>query len=245
MAATATLPNRTWDTYKKESKVSIESMNEVGKKQTTPGRISVPVSPDLSASTDEELMLAIGKGRADALEALYDRHVRGCFGLAMKIVREPTVAEEVVQDVFVKLWSKPSVFTPERGKFSGWLLTLVHNRSVDKLRRAKSGLAANTMPLDMEGENGVSLADVIADESLSPDDVAWRNEKGEIVRRAMEKLPTAQQQAISLAYFGGLTQKEIAEKLEEPLGTIKTRTRSALQQLRRVLQYEGVWGDLS
>jgi RNA polymerase sigma factor (sigma-70 family) len=198
----------------------------------------------LAEHTDEQLMAAVGGGRTDALEALYDRHVRGAFGLAMKIVRDPSVAEEVVQDVFVKLWSQPGVFSPDRGKFAGWLLTLVHNRSVDKLRRAQSGVAGKTLPLDMEGENGLSLADMLPDTGPSPDDAAWLNVKGDIVREALGQLPEPQRQAISMAYFGGLTQREIAEHLQEPLGTIKTRTRSGLQQLRRVLVRQGTWGDL-
>jgi RNA polymerase sigma-70 factor (ECF subfamily) len=198
----------------------------------------------LSEYTDEQLMAAVGGGRTDALEALYDRHVRGAFGLAMKIVRDPSVAEEVVQDVFVKLWSQPGVFSPERGKFAGWLLTLVHNRSVDKLRRARSGIAGKTLPLDMESDNGLSLADMLPDTGPSPDDTAWLSAKGDMVREALGQLPEPQRQAISMAYFGGLTQREIAEHLQEPLGTIKTRTRSGLQQLRRVLVRQGAWGDL-
>jgi len=201
-------------------------------------------TPALSEYTDEQLMAAVGGGRTDALEALYDRHVRGAFGLAMKIVRDPSVAEEVVQDVFVKLWSQPGVFSSERGKFAGWLLTLVHNRSVDKLRRARSGIAGKTVPLDMESDNGLSLADMLPDTGPSPDDTAWLSAKGDMVREALGQLPEPQRQAISMAYFGGLTQREIAERLQEPLGTIKTRTRSGLQQLRRVLVRQGAWGDL-
>jgi RNA polymerase sigma-70 factor, ECF subfamily len=208
------------------------------------GREAAQPTASLEDHTDEQLMAAIGGGRTDALEALYDRHVRGCFGLAMKIVRDPSVAEEVVQDVFVKLWSQPGVFSPERGKFAGWLLTLVHNRSVDKLRRAQSGIAGKTLPLDSEGENGLSLADVLHDTGPTPDEAAWLNEKGEIVRQALGLLPEPQRQAISLAYFSGLTQREIAERLQEPLGTIKTRTRSGLQQLRQMLVRRETWGDL-
>ena len=189
----------------------------------------------LEHKPDEELMVLISLGRADALEALYGRHVRGCFGLAMKIVRDPYVAEEVVQDVFVKLWRMPASFVPERGKFSGWLLTLVHNRSVDKLRRAGAGLAGVTTTLDAENASGVTLADVLPDASPPLDEIAWTRERGEVVRHALHSLPEPQRLAISMAYFGGLTQKEIAERLQEPLGTIKTRTRAGLQNLRRLL----------
>jgi RNA polymerase sigma-70 factor (ECF subfamily) len=196
---------------------------------------TVSADTRLEHKPDEELMVLISLGRADALEALYGRHVRGCFGLAMKIVRDPYVAEEVVQDVFVKLWRVPASFVPERGKFSGWLLTLVHNRSVDKLRRANSGLAGLTTTLDAENASGVTLADVLPDASPPLDEVASMRERGEVVRHALHSLPEPQRLAISMAYFGGLTQKEIAERLQEPLGTIKTRTRAGLQNLRRLL----------
>jgi RNA polymerase sigma-70 factor (ECF subfamily) len=188
-------------------------------------------------------MEQIARGNTQAFEELYDRYVRGCFGLAMKIVREPTVAEEVVQDVFMKLWSRPGIFSSERGKFSGWLLTLVHNRSVDKLRRLKVGAAGPPLPLDGTLDSDLNLADVLADTAAGPYDQAWTEEQGRIVREAIKALPHPQREAIVLAYFGGLTQKEIAERLQEPLGTVKTRTRAALQQLRRALAGGGLMGE--
>jgi RNA polymerase sigma-70 factor, ECF subfamily len=241
MNAIATLPESPWGAITAAQRPQTNSQGRGDARATArqPEHAS-----DFSSYTDEQLMSAIGGGHTDALDALYDRHVRGCFGLAMKIVRDPAVAEEVVQDVFVKLWSQPTVFSPERGKFSGWLLTLVHNRSVDKLRRAQSGIAGKTLPLDVEGDNGLSLADVLPDTGPSPDDAAWLKVEGDIVRQALGQIPELQRQAISMAYFGGLTQREIAERLQEPLGTIKTRTRSGLQQLRRVLVRQGTWGDL-
>jgi RNA polymerase sigma-70 factor, ECF subfamily len=243
--ATANHPPAQWAPHLGSTTESTQSSRSMHTKQTTTEDVATFLGVNDPATwSDHQLMLAVAEGRADALEVLYDRHMRGCFGLAMKIVRDPAVAEEVVQDIFVKLWSQPTIFSPERGKFSGWLLTLVHNRSVDKLRRAHSGLASVTSPLDLEGENGISLADVLPDTGPTPDDTAWLHEKGEIVREALRKLPEAQRTAISLAYFGGLTQKEIAERLQEPLGTIKTRTRSGLQQLRRLLTHDGLVGDL-
>lgn len=198
----------------------------------------------LHTMLDAELMQRLALQDTLAFEELYERYVRGCFGLAMKIVGDPAMAEEVVQDVFAKLWSRPSVFTPERGKFSGWLLTLVHNRSVDKLRRLKNSAGRVVLPL--EGNNGdsdVSLADMLADSSMTPYEEAWSREQGVIVREALSKLPGPQREALVLAYFGGLTQKEIADRLQEPLGTIKTRTRSALHQLRRLLSGQGLLGE--
>lgn len=202
-----------------------------------------PDKDDLTTMTDERLMRAIGEGQRAALETLYDRYVNGCYGLALKIVRDPFVAEEIIQEVFLKLWTSPVSYMPERGKFSGWLLTLVHNRSVDKLRRARSGARGNSVPLDMDNGSGITLGDTLPDPTATPYDEAWRAEKGTLVREALEHLPAPQREAISLAYFNGLTQKEIAERLGEPLGTIKTRTRSGLLQLRRLLMGQGLLGD--
>lgn len=202
-----------------------------------------PDADELRSGSDNMLMSLIARGNRPAFEELYDRYVRGCFGLAMKIVREPTMAEEVVQDVFMKIWSQPGIFSPERGRFSGWLLTLVHNRSVDKLRRLKSGGAGSLIPLDGTVDGDVSLADMVPDTSQTPYDRAWSSEQGQIVREAIRALPVQQREAIVLAYFGGLTQKEIAERLQEPLGTIKTRTRSALHHLRRTLGGSGLLGE--
>lgn len=205
---------------------------------------TLPELPTWKACNDDQLMKGISTKQPEAFEELYERYVRGCFGLALKIVRDPSLAEEVVQDVFMKLWSQPSIFSPERGKFSGWLLTLVHNRSVDKLRRLKTQQGRVIIPIDSMGEGEVSLADLLPDRGPSPHDEAWSSEKGRIVRDALRLLPEPQRQAITLAYFSGLTQKEIADQLQEPLGTIKTRTRSALQQLRRALAVQGLLGEL-
>jgi RNA polymerase sigma-70 factor, ECF subfamily len=198
---------------------------------------------DYSVMSDEALMAALAAGQRAALEQIYDRYMNGCYGLALKIVRDPSLAEEIVQDVFLKLWSRPSSFTPERGKFSGWLLTLVHNRSIDKLRRGRAGVNGSSVPLDMNNGSGITLAETLPDSSTTPFEEAWRGEKGTLLRRALTHLPEAQRQAITMAYFGGLTQKEIAERLGEPLGTIKTRTRTGLLQLRRLLANKGLVGE--
>jgi RNA polymerase sigma-70 factor (ECF subfamily) len=202
-----------------------------------------PTHQELGEMSDEHLMLAVAGADTYALEELYDRHVRGCFGLAMKIVRDPLVAEEIVQDVFLKLWSRPHSFTAERGKFSSWLLTLVHNRSIDKLRRTQTGIKGMTIPITTDSATGLDIAGTLPDTAPGPDDIAWTNERGQIVRDALAKLNEPQRQTIMLAYFEGLTQVEIAEKLHQPLGTVKTRTRSAMQQLRRLLDLPHLLGD--
>jgi len=198
---------------------------------------------DYKEMKDEGLMSAIASGERLALEELYDRYVSGCFGLALKIVHDQTLAEEVVQDVFMKVWVQPKSYQPERGKFSGWLLTLVHNRSVDKLRRAKAAGQNINVPLEMDNGSGLIVADTLPDQAPTPEEAAWRTERGNIVREALSRLPSYQREAISLAYLGGLTQKEIAERLGEPLGTIKTRTRSGLMALRRLLSSPTLLGE--
>jgi RNA polymerase sigma-70 factor (ECF subfamily) len=202
-----------------------------------------PTREGLREMSDEQLMVAVAYADTYALEELYDRHVKGCFGLAMKIVRDPLVAEEVVQDVFMKLWSRPHSFTAERGKFSSWLLTLVHNGSIDKLRRTRTGVKGMTIPITTDSATGADIASTLSDTAPGPDDLAWANERGQIVRDALDKLNEPQRQTIMLAYFEGLTQVEIAEKLHQPLGTVKTRTRSAMQQLRRLLELPHLLGD--
>ena len=202
--------------------------------------------PRLSLLTDAELVSEVACGNTPALEALYDRHVRGCYGLAMKIVRDPALAEEVVQDVFLKLWSSPNTFSPDRGKFAGWLMTLVHNRSVDKLRGAKAAFNSGALvSLEAESTTGSTLSDVLADDGLSPYDNAWHDERGRILSHFLGFLPETQRQTISMAYFDGLTHKEIAERLQEPLGTIKTRIRTDLHRLRIILSEQGLAGELT
>lgn len=194
---------------------------------------------------DEHLVSCVVGGDHEALETLYDRHVRGCYGLALKIVRDPYVAEEIVQEVFIKLWQRPASFSPERGKFAGWLLTLVHNRALDKLRQIKREINFCVVPFQTEATEGSSLADLLPDTSRGPYDQLWAKDKGRAVRASLQQLGESQRQTITMAYFEGLTQKEIAERLHEPLGTIKTRTRSALAQLRRLAVLQSVRDDLT
>ncbi len=202
-------------------------------------------NPDPSKASDEALMREVALGDADALSHLYDRHVRGCFGLAMKIVHDPWMAEEVVQDVFMKLWSRPLMFRPERGKFNGWLLTIVHNRSIDRLRRQKSAGATSSVPLDVksDADGGGTLVDVVPDLGPGPYEQAWSRETGRIVRNDLEKLPEPQRQMLVMAYFDGLTQREIAEKLAQPIGTVKTRTRAALAHMRNIIIAQDLLGE--
>ena len=185
--------------------------------------------------SDDQLMAAVAVGDCAAFEQLYDRHVRNCFGLAVRIVREPSTAEDIVQEVFTKLWSRPDTFSPERGSFHNWLLMVVRNKALDKLRRAKTRSELHIVPLQVESTGSETILDMLPDAGPTPHEQAWERETATVVRHALGQLSAHEYQAIEMAYFGGLTQREIAEKLEQPLGTIKTRTRSALRRLHHFL----------
>jgi RNA polymerase sigma-70 factor (ECF subfamily) len=197
--------------------------------------------------SDNQLMAAVAEGDCAAFEHLYDRHVRACFGLAVRIVQEPSLAEDIVQEVFTKLWSRPGTFSPARGSFNTWLLTVVRNQALDKLRRAKTGPGLHIVPLplhvDGDSTNSDTIVDTLPDAGPTPHDQAWEKETTRIVRDALGQLSRHQYQAIELAYFGGLTQREIADKLQQPLGTVKTRTRTALRRLHLLLSAQSALLD--
>lgn len=169
--------------------------------------------------TDEELVQRCAAGDRAALGALYDRYGVLVFSLVVRVLGEGMAAEEVTQDAFLSVWRRSGDYSLQRGRVLPWLLTIARNRAVDELRRRR--ITATH----------VELADETA---LQPglEDVALSRLQ---VRRALAELPEAQRQALELAYYGGMTQQEIAEYLHTPLGTIKTRMRLGLQRLRAVL----------
>jgi RNA polymerase sigma-70 factor (ECF subfamily) len=196
-----------------------------------------------ASASDAQLLSFVASGEHDALEVLYERYAKACYGLAMKVLVDPFLAEEVVQEVFLKLWAAPSSYVPERGKFSAWLLTLVYNRSIDWLRQARHRKLNSSIELDAEVIDNVTLADILPDGAITPYEEAWRQEQGRVVRGALRLLSPPERLVISLAYLGGLTQREISQRLGVPLGTIKSRTHRGLLQLRRLLEREELLGD--
>lgn len=161
-----------------------------------------------------------------ALDTLYERYSRPVFSLALKILGDREVVEEVVQEVFLRLWTRAESFDPRRGKLLSWLLTITHHRAVDELRRRRS----------QPEQDGLQDQIASLDEPASdPSETYSQVEDRETVQRALAQLPDAQRQPIEMAYYGGLTQVEIAETLNEPLGTIKTRMRLGMQKLRGLL----------
>lgn len=156
---------------------------------------------------------------ADAFEALYDAYHRLVYGVALRVLSEPTLAEDVTQVVFLKIWSSPSLF--RGGNFAAWIARVARNRAYDVLR---------SRSLRAEGDFPESL---VADDAL--EDTALANLTAERVREALDQLPSEQREPIELGFFGGVTHEQIARQTGLPLGTVKTRIRTGLRRLRGVL----------
>jgi RNA polymerase sigma-70 factor (ECF subfamily) len=184
--------------------------------------------------SDEALVALVARGDENALGELYDRVARIAYGLAVRVLRDERLAEDAVQEGFLSVWRTAASFTAERSKASTWILTLVHRRAVDLVRREERRRAE---PL-AEG-----TADV-AGTSEGPDEEAWLRFERERVQAALRLLPDVQREAIELAYYGGFSQSELAERLGVPLGTIKSRMFAGLARLRELLDegaQEGSW----
>ncbi|HYI21446.1 MAG TPA: sigma-70 family RNA polymerase sigma factor [Candidatus Limnocylindrales bacterium] len=178
--------------------------------------------------SDESLLerLAAGTDQHAASE-LYDRYQGAMYGLAIRITRDQALAQDAVQEAFVGVWRNASRYAAGRASVRTWMLAITHHRAIDILRRRRATIE---MPDADSGESALSVPDVWPDVSRSLD--------RDTVRGAIETLPAAQRQAIELAYFEGLTQVEIAERTGAPLGTVKSRVRLGLQQMRSVLEDE-------
>ncbi len=179
-----------------------------------------PVSEDLAA-----LISRIAAGDRAAFARLYDAFAGRAFGLIRRVVRDPGSAEEVLQEVFWQVWLDASQYDPTRGSPEAWLLMRARTRAIDKLRSMRRRERTFVMPVD----EGVARS---ADPPPSPGQAA--EERG-LVESALNRLPDPQRQVIELAFFQGLTQTEIASRLGEPLGTVKTRARLGMERLRSAL----------
>jgi RNA polymerase sigma-70 factor (ECF subfamily) len=176
---------------------------------------------------DQDLIGRVAAGDGDALAALYDRHERAVYSLVFRIVQDQGDAEDVVQDVFSQAWAQASRHDAARGAVGAWLLTIARSRAIDRLR-ARRARPDNAAADDRE-------MGALRDPLPSHDAELVSREQAVRVRSALERLPVLQRIAIELAYYEGLSQSEIAERLEQPLGTIKTRMRLALLKLREAL----------
>jgi RNA polymerase sigma-70 factor, ECF subfamily len=185
--------------------------------------------PDERAAADANLMRQVATGDRAAFGNLYDRFAGPLYATAVRILSDAGEAQDVVHDAFVALWEKAATFDAARGSAFSFAVTLLRNRAIDRLRmrRRRSELLAASAPTDLAyGQSAEKSADASA---ASADDA-------QSVRLALAQLPAEQQRALELAFFGGLTQEEIAQKLSEPLGTVKARIRRALLKLRATLK---------
>jgi RNA polymerase sigma-70 factor, ECF subfamily len=176
---------------------------------------------------DQEAVKRLAGRDADALAEIYDRHSRAVYSLALRIVGEQAEAEDVVQEVFSQAWGQASKYTPDRGPVVAWLLTMTRSRAIDRVR------ARRARP-DGETADALQLSGLTDPAQLQDLTLLTREQVG-FLRGALERLPALQRIAIEMAYFEGLTQSEIAARLDEPLGTVKTRVRLALLKLREAL----------
>jgi RNA polymerase sigma-70 factor (ECF subfamily) len=179
---------------------------------------------------DLELLAKISEQDRQALAALYDRYGRRVFALAVRMLNDPVGAEEVTQDVFMSVWRRGASYTSKKGKFSTWLFSIAHNRTIDELRKRRRDRSRENA--DIDDHLNVQSSDI------SPADAAVAQSEYAKIRAAMEKLPEEQKNVIELSYFNGLTQTEISTKTGQPLGTVKTRMRLALKKLRTALSTE-------
>jgi RNA polymerase sigma factor (sigma-70 family) len=202
----------------------------------------IPASPGVPWSmrkhhahlSDEALVALVARGDESALAELYDRVGRVAYGLAFRVLRDERLAEDAVQEGFLALWRTAAAFRAERSKASTWILTLVHRRAVDLVRRE-------------ERRRVEPLADDVAaqaGQTETTEEAAWLRFERERVQNALGQLPDVQREAIELAYYGGFSQSELAERLGVPLGTIKSRMFAGLSRLRELLDDtapEGSW----
>jgi RNA polymerase sigma-70 factor (ECF subfamily) len=195
--------------------------------------------PDVTELADDQLIMLVAEGDPSALEALYDRYVRQCYGLALRLLSNPSLAEEVVQEVFLKLWTQPTAYSPDKGRFASWLLSMVHHRAVDELRRRSYTEAS----LDSYSQPGTGPLASMPSSEPDPGEQVWVMEQQRIVRAALDQIADSQRQILELAYFGGLSQSQIAERLRQPLGTVKTRMRQGLKNLRALLETGGLLNE--
>lgn len=189
---------------------------------------------------DTRLMQRVVAGDDDALAELYDRYAARVFGVCVRILSEAQMAEDALQEVYVRVWERSRSFDAARGNFLTWLMGITRNTCIDQLRRLRARPQAADQP---DEADGFSFEETLTDANSDVPEIAALNERAALVRRALAALTPEQRQVIELSYFRGLTRREIARKLAWPEGTVHTRARLALQNLRLELHHLGLRPD--
>ena len=202
------------------------------------GLVSSPARRVGDGPAGADLVLRMRAGDRSAVDELYDRYSGPAFALTRRILADEVLAEDVLQDVFLSVWRDPGAFDATRGSFSSWLMTMVHHKAVDAVRREESHRRRQARAED----------DLVLTTPTSTRDVeeeAWSRVVSDQVRGALGALPTAQREALTLAYYGGYTQREVAALTSTPLGPVKTRMLAGMRRLREELGGAVLGGALS
>ena len=186
---------------------------------------------DYKKFDDESLIRLISSSQTEALGELYDRYNRLVFGMARNAVSDQALAEEITQDVFMRVWNKASTYQAEQGKVVNWIAGIARNRAIDVFRHQKSRLDGNSLSLE-------DLPFFDPPDSLNVEREIESKFKKQRVQQALFQLPEEQRDVLALAYFRGYTHEEAAKALGQPLGTVKTRIRLGMQKLRQILEDE-------
>jgi len=200
------------------------------------GAVSPPDRRSAEDLADAALVRRIRAGDRGAVDDLYERFRRPAFALARRILADDVLAEDVLQDVFLGVWRDPAAYDRSRGSFASWLLAVVHHKAVDAVRREESQRRRQT-----RAEEALELDAPIAARDV--EDEAWSRVVAEQVRTALGELSAPQREALTLAYYGGYTQREVAALTGAPLGTVKTRMLSGMRRLREQLGGTSVASD--
>lgn len=186
--------------------------------------------------SDESLAALVARGDNAAFETLYDRYSSTVLGLSLKILGDQAAAEDVLQETFWRVWRSADTFQIQRGSFTGWLFRIARNLAIDAYRRKHTGVQART------DEAAELLVEQAADPKAGPDEETEQLIEHREIHLAIASLPDAQRRVIELAFYYGMTRKEIADATGEPLGTVHTRARLGLEKLRHELERENVEG---
>jgi RNA polymerase sigma-70 factor (ECF subfamily) len=198
--------------------------------RSAPKKSSMTIE-QLQEASDASLVVSIGRYHEDALAEVYRRHAGAVFALARRLLADRTLAEEIVQEVFLRLWNDPDRFDPDRGSLRSYLLAQCHGRSVDLIRSESSRRRREEKELTLAAEAGYDLEHEV-----------WDMAVAERVKATLQTLPEGEREAILLAYFGGHTYREVADLLGTPEGTVKSRIRSGLKKMRGELAGVGIGG---